>query len=208
MLGTDVVVRKTFDVGFLANNGNGDEKPKSLLGQIADNTQETVNILRTAVLGPSQQDLRDEGISKGDTDPPTKDGGRGFGNRLKECLLAEESLKKMGINPTIIDARFAKPLDEKLIMEVATNHEVLITIEEGSVGGFGSHVMQLLSDRGVFDTGLKFRSMILPDIFIDQDTPEKMYEIAGLDSLSIVTKVEETLNSRIILAKNKNKISH
>ena len=96
-------------------------------------------------------------------------------------------------------------LDEKLIMEVATNHEVLITIEEGSIGGFGSHVMQLLSDRGVFDTGLKFRSMILPDIFIDQDTPEKMYEIAGLDSLSIVNKVEETLNSNIILAKNKNK---
>ena len=112
-----------------------------------------------------------------------------------------------GIKCTIIDARFAKPLDEKLIMEVATNHEVLITIEEGSIGGFGSHVMQLLSDRGVFDTGLKFRSMILPDIFIDQDTPEKMYEIAGLDNLSIVSKVEETLNSKIILAKNKNKIS-
>ena len=93
-------------------------------------------------------------------------------------------------------------------MEVSTNHEVLITIEEGSIGGFGSHVMQLLSDRGVFDTGLKFRSMILPDIFIDQDTPEKMYEIAGLDSLSIATKVEETLNSKIILAKNKNKITN
>ena len=93
-------------------------------------------------------------------------------------------------------------------MEVATNHEVLITIEEGSIGGFGSHVMQLLSDRGVFDTGLKFRSMVLPDIFIDQDTPEKMYELAGLDSLSIATKVEETLNSKIILAKNKNKITN
>ena len=98
-------------------------------------------------------------------------------------------------------------LDEKLIMEVATNHEVLITIEEGSVGGFGSHVMQLLSDRGVFDIGLKFRSMILPDIFIDQDTPKRMYEVAGLDHLSIVNKVEETLNSNVILAKNKNKIS-
>ena len=131
-----------------------------------------------------------------------------FGTRLEECNKASEKLSSKGINCTIIDARFAKPLDEKLIMEVATNHEVLITIEEGSIGGFGSHVMQLLSDRGVFDTGLKFRSMILPDIFIDQDTPEKMYEIAGLDSLSIATKVEETLNSRIILAKNKNKISH
>ena len=131
-----------------------------------------------------------------------------FGTRLEECKKASEKLSTKGINCTIIDARFAKPLDEKLIMEVATNHEVLITIEEGSIGGFGSHVMQLLSDRGVFDTGLKFRSMILPDIFIDQDTPEKMYEIAGLDSLSIATKVEETLNSRIILAKNKNKVSH
>ena len=131
-----------------------------------------------------------------------------FGTRLEECNKASEKLSSKGINCTIIDARFAKPLDEKLIMEVATNHEVLITIEEGSIGGFGSHVMQLLSDRGVFDTGLKFRSMILPDIFIDQDTPEKMYEIAGLDSLSIATKVEETLNSKIILAKNKNKITN
>ena len=107
-----------------------------------------------------------------------------------------------------MDARFAKPLDEKLIIEIATNHEVLITIEEGSIGGFGSHVSQLLSERGVFDTGLKFRSMILPDIFIDQDTPEKMYETAGLDSLSIFNKVEETLNSKIILAKNKNKFTN
>ena len=130
-----------------------------------------------------------------------------FGTRLEECKKASEKLSLKGIECTIIDARFAKPLDEKLIMEVATNHEVLITIEEGSVGGFGSHVMQLLSERGVFDIGLKFRSMILPDIFIDQDTPEKMYEVAGLDHFSIVNKVEETLNSNVILAKNKNKIS-
>ncbi len=126
-----------------------------------------------------------------------------FGTRLEECLKASEKLSKKGLNCTVIDARFAKPLDETLIMEVATNHEALITIEEGSIGGFGSHVMQLLSDRGVFDTGLKFRSMILPDIFIDQDTPEKMYEIAGLDSISIINRVEEILNSNIILAKNK-----
>ncbi len=131
-----------------------------------------------------------------------------FGTRLEECKKASEKLSTKGIECTIIDARFAKPLDEKLIMEVATNHEVLITIEEGSIGGFGSHVMQLLSDRGVFDTGLKFRSMILPDIFIDQDTPEKMYQAAGLDNLSIVSKVEETLNSNVIVAKNKNKIIH
>jgi 1-deoxy-D-xylulose-5-phosphate synthase len=131
-----------------------------------------------------------------------------FGTRLDECKKASEKLLSKGIDCTIVDARFAKPLDEKLIMEVATNHEVLITIEEGSIGGFGSHVMQLMSDRGVFDRGLKFRSMILPDIFIDQDSPEKMYETAGLDSESIVNKVEETLNSNIILAKNKNKISN
>ena len=131
-----------------------------------------------------------------------------FGARLQECKKAAEKLSLKNIECSIIDARFAKPLDEKLIMEVAANHEVLITIEEGSIGGFGSHVMQLLSDRGVFDKGLKFRSMILPDIFIDQDTPEKMYETAGLDCLSIINKVAETLNSNIILAKNRNKISN
>jgi 1-deoxy-D-xylulose-5-phosphate synthase len=131
-----------------------------------------------------------------------------FGTRLDECMQASEKLFSKGIDCTIVDARFAKPLDEKLIMELAANHQVLITIEEGSIGGFGSHVMQLLSDRGVFDRGLKFRSMILPDIFIDQDSPEKMYETAGLDSKSIENKVEETLNSNIILAKNKSKISN
>ncbi len=130
-----------------------------------------------------------------------------FGTRLEECKKASDQLLKKGIDCSIIDARFAKPLDEKLIIETASNHEVLITIEEGSIGGFGSHVMQFLSDRGIFDRGLKFRSMILPDIFIDQDTPDKMYEIAGLDCSSITTKVEETLNSNIILAKNRNKIS-
>ena len=131
-----------------------------------------------------------------------------FGTRLEECKKASDLLLKKGIDITIVDARFAKPLDKKLIMEVASNHEVLISIEEGSIGGFGSHVMQFLSDRGVFDKGLKFRSMILPDLFIDQDTPEKMYEAAGLDSLSITNKIEETLNSNIILAKNNKKISN
>ncbi len=131
-----------------------------------------------------------------------------FGTRLEECKKASDNLLKKGIDCSIIDARFAKPLDEKLIIEAASNHEVMITIEEGSIGGFGSHVMQFLSDRGIFDRGLKFRSMILPDIFIDQDTPDKMYEVAGLDSLSIANKIEETLNSNIILAKNRNKISN
>ncbi len=131
-----------------------------------------------------------------------------FGTRLQECLEARETLKKKGIDITIIDARFAKPLDEKLILEIATNHEVLITIEEGSIGGFGSHVSQLLSERGVFDNGLKFRSMILPDIFIDQDSPLKMYDKAGLNSNAIIDKIEDTLKSNIIFAKNKNKLNN
>ena len=125
-----------------------------------------------------------------------------FGARLQECKKASEVLLKKGINITIVDARFAKPLDEKLIMEIATSHEVLITIEEGSIGGFGSHVAQLLSERGVFDNGLKFRSMTLPDEFLDQDTPEKMYIKAGLNYNSIVEKIEQTLNSNIVFAKN------
>ena len=128
-----------------------------------------------------------------------------FGARLEECKKAAEILSTKGIELTLVDARFAKPLDEKLIMEVATTHEAVITIEEGSIGGFGSHVTQLLSERGVFDKGLKFRSMILPDLFLDQDSSEAMYKKAGLDSLSIVSKIEDVLKSNIILAKNKNK---
>ena len=128
-----------------------------------------------------------------------------YGARLEECKIASEILLKKGIDLTIVDARFAKPLDEKLIIEIATSHEVVISIEEGSIGGFGAHVMQLLSDRGIFDRGLKFRSMILPDIFIDQDSPEKMYEKAGLDSQSIVNKIEQVLSSKIIFAKSQNK---
>ena len=124
-----------------------------------------------------------------------------FGNRLKECLLAEESLKKMGINPTIIDARFAKPLDENLIWQVATNHEALITLEEGSIGGFGAHVNHFLNEKNLLDNNLKFRSMILPDKFLDQDKPEEMYKEAGLDAKSIETKVLETLNSKVVIKK-------
>ena len=126
-----------------------------------------------------------------------------FGARLEECKKASEILLKKGVDISIIDARFAKPLDEKLIIEAASNHEVMITIEEGSVGGFGSHVMQLLSERGIFDRGLKFRSMILPDLFIDQDSPEKMYEKAGLDSQSIVNKIEQAISSKVVFAKTK-----
>ena len=117
-----------------------------------------------------------------------------FGARLQECLKAAKSLDTKGISTTVADARFAKPLDEKLIMDLCLNHEVLITIEEGSIGGFGSHVMQLLSERGIFDKGLKIRSMILPDKFIDQDTPEKCIKKQVLDCNSNIEKVENVLN--------------
>ena len=108
-----------------------------------------------------------------------------FGTRLPEVLKASETLKLKGISPTIIDARFAKPLDEKLIIDLVENHEAIITIEEGSIGGFGSHVQQFLFEQGVFDKGFKFRSMVLPDVFIDQSSPEDMYHQAGLNASNI-----------------------
>ena len=124
-----------------------------------------------------------------------------FGARLNETLKASEILEKKGIKPTIIDARFAKPLDENLIWQVANEHELLLTLEEGSIGGFGSHISQFLSDRNLLDNNLKFRSMIFPDKFIDQDKPEEMYKIAGMDSISIAEKILNTLNSKIVLKK-------
>ena len=119
-----------------------------------------------------------------------------LGTRLEECKIAASELKNKGISTTIIDARFAKPLDEQLILKSAENHEVLITIEEGSIGGFGSHVANLLAENGIFDKGLKFRSMILPDVFIDQDTPERMYDVAGLNAKHIAQKVLEVFFSK------------
>ncbi|MCR8724742.1 1-deoxy-D-xylulose-5-phosphate synthase [Frigidibacter sp. ROC022] len=116
-----------------------------------------------------------------------------FGTRLAEVEKAAESLSNKGISPTIADARFAKPLDRALILQLAAEHEVLITIEEGAIGGFGSQVAQLLAEEGIFDNGLKFRSMVLPDIFIDQATPEDMYATAGLNAAQIETKVLDTL---------------
>ncbi len=124
-----------------------------------------------------------------------------FGARLKECLITEENLAKKGIKITLIDARFAKPLDENLIWQLATDHEVILTIEEGSIGGFGSHVSQFLSEKNLLDNNLKFRSMILPDTFIDHDKPELMYKYAGLDSQSIELKILDTLNSKILVKK-------
>jgi 1-deoxy-D-xylulose-5-phosphate synthase len=119
-----------------------------------------------------------------------------LGTRLEECKIAASELKNKGISTTIIDARFAKPLDKHLILKSAENHEVLITIEEGSIGGFGSHVANLLAENGIFDKGLKFRSMILPDVFIDQDTPERMYDVAGLNAKHIAQKVLEVFFSK------------
>ena len=125
-----------------------------------------------------------------------------FGARLQECILASENLSKKGINISIIDARFAKPLDENLIWQIATEHEVLSTIEEGSIGGFGSHVSQFLSEKNLLDSNLKFRSMILPDRFIDHDKPELMYKFANLDSIGIENKILDTLNSKVLIKKS------
>jgi 1-deoxy-D-xylulose-5-phosphate synthase len=116
-----------------------------------------------------------------------------LGTRLEECKLAAEHLKQKGVSTTIVDARFAKPLDEELIIKCAREHEILVSIEEGSIGGFGSHVKNLLSEKGIFDKGLKFRSMNLPDKFIEQNTLEKMYEIAGLNASQISEKILDIL---------------
>ena len=116
-----------------------------------------------------------------------------FGTRLNEVQKAAEALAAKGITPTIADARFAKPLDRNMILSLAGNHEALITIEEGAVGGFGSQVAQLLADEAVFDQGLKFRSMVLPDVFIDQASPAQMYDTAGLNATQIESKVLEVL---------------
>jgi 1-deoxy-D-xylulose-5-phosphate synthase len=131
-----------------------------------------------------------------------REGGRAailsFGTRLAEVLKAAEALAARGLAPTVIDARFAKPLDRDLILNAARHHEALVTVEEGAVGGFGSHVAQLLADEAVFDHGLRFRSMVLPDIFIDQANPDRMYEIAGMDAAQIESKVLEALGIAVV----------
>ena len=121
-----------------------------------------------------------------------------FGTHLAEVVQAAELLALRGLSPTIADARFAKPLDRDLILELARTHEALITIEEGSIGGFGSHVAHLLAEEGVFDTGLKFRSMVLPDTFIDHASPEAMYRSAGMDAAHIEAKVLQTLGVAVV----------
>ncbi|MDG1129464.1 MAG: 1-deoxy-D-xylulose-5-phosphate synthase [Paracoccaceae bacterium] len=121
-----------------------------------------------------------------------------FGTRLSEVMTACEALSARGITPTVADARFAKPLDCDMILALAADHEALITIEEGAVGGFGSHVAQLLSDEGVFDRGLRFRSMVLPDTFVDHSSPEDMYAMAGLNAADIEAKVLEVLGVEVL----------
>jgi 1-deoxy-D-xylulose-5-phosphate synthase len=122
-----------------------------------------------------------------------------FGTRLAEVLKAREALAARGLAPTVADARFAKPLDTDLILRLVAEHEALICIEEGAVGGFGSHVAQFLADQGVFDRGFKFRSMVLPDTFIDHASPEAMYRTAGMNAPEIEAKVLELLG--VALAK-------
>jgi len=116
-----------------------------------------------------------------------------YGTRLQDCLDAAEELTVHGLSTTVADARFAKPLDEDLVKRLAAEHEVLVTIEEGSVGGFGSQVAQFLAMDGVFDAGLKFRPMVMPDVFLDQDSPRRQIEIAGLANTDIVATVMAAL---------------
>jgi 1-deoxy-D-xylulose-5-phosphate synthase len=120
-----------------------------------------------------------------------------FGARLAECLKAADELGALGLSTTVADARFAKPLDTELLLRLAREHEVLITIEEGAIGGFGAHVLQTLAEQGVLDAGLKVRAMILPDIFIDQDSPAAMYATAGLDAKAIVVKAFDALGQNL-----------
>ncbi len=119
-----------------------------------------------------------------------------FGTRLADCLLAAEDLDAAGLSTTVADARFAKPLDQALIRRLARHHEVLITIEEGAIGGFASHVLHFLADEGLLDGGLKVRPMVLPDIWMEQAKPESMYAQAGLDRTGIVSTVFKALGQK------------
>jgi 1-deoxy-D-xylulose-5-phosphate synthase len=121
-----------------------------------------------------------------------------FGARLAECLKAAEELAGFGLSTTVADARFAKPLDTDLVLRLAREHEVLITIEEGAIGGFGAYVLHALAEHGLLDRGVKARAMVLPDAFIDQDAPAAMYAAAHLDAKAIVVKVFEALGKNAL----------
>ncbi|RID90040.1 1-deoxy-D-xylulose-5-phosphate synthase [Gemmobacter lutimaris] len=199
----------SFDVAFLAN------LPGMVVMAAADEA-ELVHMVATAAAydeGPSAfRYPRGEGvglempergqplqIGKGRL---IREGGRvallSFGTRLAEVMRAAEALAARGIACTVADARFAKPLDRALILQLAAHHEALITVEEGAIGGFGSHVAQVLAEEGVFDRGLKYRSMVLPDTFIDQASPEAMYAVAGMNAPQIEAKVLETLGIAVV----------
>ena len=199
----------SFDVGFMAN----------LPGMVVMAAADEAELVRMVVTAAAHDDgpiafrfPRGEGVGveiPAEAEPLEIGRGRivqqgsrvallSFGTRLSEPVKAAEALSARGITPTIADARFAKPLDREMILTLAREHESLITIEEGAVGGFGSHVAQLLSEEGVFDAGLKFRSMVLPDIFIDQASPSDMYETAGLSARHIEEKVLSVLGVEVI----------
>jgi 1-deoxy-D-xylulose-5-phosphate synthase len=194
----------SFDIGFMTN------LPGMVVMAAADEA-ELVHMVATAAAhndGPIAFRYprgEGEGVEMPDT-PEVLEIGKGrmiqdgkrvallsFGTRLGEVRKAAEALAAKGITPTIADARFAKPLDRDLILQLAADHEALITIEEGAVGGFGSHVAQLLAEEGVFDSGLKYRSMVLPDTFIDQASPADMYEVAAMNAPQIEAKVLDVL---------------
>lgn len=202
----------SFDVGFMTN------LPNMVMMAAADEA-ELMHMVATAAdydEGPSAFRFpRGEGVGVELPDGGTvleigksrliQEGNRvailSFGTRLSEVQVAAENLAAKGIKPTIVDARFAKPLDEDAILNLARHHEAFITIEEGAVGGFGSHVAQLLAENAIFDKGLKFRSMVLPDIFIDQASPADMYGAAGLTARDIEAKVLEALGIADLAAK-------
>ncbi|MGB7262579.1 MAG: 1-deoxy-D-xylulose-5-phosphate synthase [Albidovulum sp.] len=201
-----------FDVAFLAN------LPGMVVMAAADEA-ELVHMVATAAAIDDRPSAfrfpRGEGVG---VDLPERgqpleigkgriiaEGGRvailSFGTRLSEVLKAREMLSARGITPTVADARFAKPLDRDLILQLVAGHEALITVEEGAIGGFGSHVAQLLADEGVFDRGYRFRSMVLPDIFIDQSSPEDMYAVAGMNAPQIEAKVLDVLGVASVATK-------
>jgi 1-deoxy-D-xylulose-5-phosphate synthase len=202
----------SFDVAFLAN------LPDFVVMAAADEAELVHMVATAAALDDRPSAFRyprgeGAGVEMPERGTPLEigrgrivaDGGRvailSFGTRLAEVLKARENLSQRGLAPTVADARFAKPLDRDLILALARNHEALITIEEGAIGGFGSHVAQLLAEEGVFDRGLKFRSMVLPDTFIDQASPDDMYAVAGMNAAEIEAKVLEVLGVAIVAGK-------
>jgi 1-deoxy-D-xylulose-5-phosphate synthase len=116
---------------------------------------------------------------------------------IERIIIDTDELASLGLSTTVADARFAKPLDVDLLLLLAREHEVLLTIEEGAIGGFGAHVLHTLAEHGVLDSGLKVRPMVLPDVFIDQDSPNAMYAQAGLDTKGIVVKTFEALGQNL-----------